>query len=180
MEEFKAVIGKMQGEELRLLALRDVEAAQREGQAKAILIIGTILGLMIAGAAGWSVQRDLTARRAADEHLAQMDGRYRDFLEAAPDAMVVVDPAGDIVLLNLQAEKQFGYSRDEFVGQKVTNIIPEGFAERLLADDTRTAADALAQQIGTGIELTGRRKDGREFPIEMMLSPFGKSRRAPW
>jgi PAS domain S-box-containing protein len=86
--------------------------------------------------------------------------------------MVVVNQAGEIVLLNLQAEKQFGYHRDELVGQPVTNIIPEGFAERLIADDLRSAADALAQQIGTGIELSARRKDGTEFPIEIMLSPL--------
>src|SRR3984893_1984845 len=98
--------------------------------------------------------------------------KYRGLLEAAPDAMVVVNQSGEIVLLNVQAEKQFGYRRDELVGQKVKNIIPEGFAERLIADGTRTAADALAQQIGTGIELQGRRKDGSEFPIEIMLSPL--------
>src|SRR5450830_1507629 len=98
--------------------------------------------------------------------------RFRGLLEAAPDAMVVVNQAGEIVLLNLQAEKQFGYHRDELVGQQVKNIIPEGFAERLIADDLRSAEDALAQQIGTGIELTGRRKDGSEFPIEIMLSPL--------
>src|SRR6202035_1991225 len=62
--------------------------------------------------------------------------------------------------------------RDELVGQKVKNIIPQGFAERLIADGTRSAADALAQQIGTGIELIGRRKDGSEFPLEIMLSPL--------
>ncbi len=98
--------------------------------------------------------------------------KYRGLLEAAPDAMVVVNHGGEIVLLNVQAEKQFGYPRDELVGQKVKNIIPEGFAERLIADGTRTAAEALAQQIGTGIELSGRRKDGSEFPIELMLSPL--------
>jgi PAS domain S-box-containing protein len=65
------------------------------------------------------------------------------------------------VLLNVQAEKQFGYRRDELVGQKVTNIIPQGFAERLIADGTRTAADALEQQIGTGMSSAGLRK-GRE------------------
>jgi PAS domain S-box-containing protein len=101
-----------------------------------------------------------------------MEGRYRGLLEAAPDAMVVVNQAGEIVLLNVQAEKQFGYNRDELVGQQVTNIIPEGFAERLIADDLRSAADALAQQIGTGIELSGQRKDRTEFPIEIMLSPL--------
>ena len=116
--------------------------------------------------------RNITTRRDAEAHLAQMEGRYRGLLEAAPDAMVVVNPAGEIVLLNVQAEKQFGYHRDELVGQKVKNIIPEGFAERLIADGTRSAAEALAQQIGTGIELNGRRKDGTEFPIEIMLSPL--------
>ncbi|MFZ3341742.1 MAG: PAS domain S-box protein [Terriglobales bacterium] len=116
--------------------------------------------------------RDISVRRAAERHLGQMEGRYRGLLEAAPDAMVVVNTAGKIVLLNVQAEKQLGYSRDELVGQKVTNIIPEGFAERLIADGTRTAAEALAQQIGTGIELIARRKDGSEFPIEIMLSPL--------
>jgi PAS domain S-box-containing protein len=75
-------------------------------------------------------------------------------------------------LLNARAEKQFRYRRDELIGQRVTNIIPDGFAERLIADGTRTAAEALAQQIGTGIELTGKRKDGSEFPIEIMLSPL--------
>jgi PAS domain S-box-containing protein len=116
--------------------------------------------------------RDISVRKDAERHLAQMEGRYRGLLEAAPDAMVVVNERGQIVLLNLQAEKQFGYRRDELVGQQVKNIIPVGFAERLIADGTRTAAEALAQQIGTGIELSGLRKDGREFPIEIMLSPL--------
>jgi PAS domain S-box-containing protein len=116
--------------------------------------------------------RDISIRKDAEKHLARMEGRYRGLLEAAPDAMVVVNQNGEIVLLNVQAEKQFGYRRDELVGQKVKNIIPDGFAERLIADGNRSAADALAQQIGTGIELSGRRKDGSRFPIEIMLSPL--------
>jgi len=96
---------------------------------------------------------------AVDKRLAEEEGSYRDLLEAAPDAMVVVNQAGEIVLeivlLNRQAEKQFGYLRAELLGQQVTNIIPDGFAERLAENDLRSAEDALAQQIGTGIELTG-------------------------
>jgi PAS domain S-box-containing protein len=111
---------------------------------------------------------------AAQAHLARMEGRYRGLLEAAPDAMVVVNQAGEIVLLNLQAEKQFGYRRDELLGQQVTNIIPAGFAERLIADEQRSAEEALAQQIGTGIELIALRKDGSVFPIELMLSPLAE------
>ncbi len=129
--------------------------------------LGSADGILVTAAI-----RDISVRKAAEKHLAQMEGRYRGLLEAAPDAMVVVNQSGEIVLLNVQAEKQFGYRRDELLGQKVTNIIPEGFAERLIADGTRTAEDALAQQIGTGIELTGRRKEGSEFPIEIMLSPL--------
>jgi PAS domain S-box-containing protein len=127
---------------------------------------------MVEGILVTAAIRDISVRKAAEEHLVQMEARYRGLLEAAPDAMVVVNHAGNIVLLNVRAEKQFGYHRDELLGQKVKDIIPEGFAERLLADETRTAADALAQQIGTGIELSGRRKDGSEFPIEIMLSPL--------
>jgi PAS domain S-box-containing protein len=115
---------------------------------------------------------DISVRMEAERHLAQMERRYRGLLEAAPDAIVVVNPAGKIVLLNVQAEKQFGYIRDELVGQEVTNIIPEGFAERLIADGNRRASDELTQQIGAGIELSGRRKDGTEFPIEITLSPL--------
>src|SRR4029077_14545989 len=113
-----------------------------------------------------------TIMRLKRETRSQSEARYRGLLEAAPDAMVVVNQSGEIVLLNVQAEKQFGYRRDELVGQKVKNIIPEGFAERLIADGTRTATDALAQPMGTGIELSGRRRDGSEFPIEIMLSPL--------
>jgi len=124
-------------------------------------------GMLVAAAI-----RDIGVRKEAEKHLAQMEARYRGLLEAAPDAMVVVNQGGEIVLLNVQAEKQFGYRRDELLGQQVRAIIPEGFAERLLADGTRTAAEALAQQIGTGIELIGRRKDASGFPIEIMLSPL--------
>jgi len=127
----------------------------------------TVEGVLITAAI-----RDITARKAAEAHLVQMEGRYRGLLEAAPDAMVVVNQRGEIVLLNLRAETQFGYRRDELVGQPVTDLIPHGFAERLIADGTRTASEALAQQIGMGIELTAHRKDGSVFPIEIMLSPL--------
>jgi len=138
-----------------------------------------VLGARGEVVAAVAVYRDITDRKQRVDaahmkahNFAQMEGRYRGLLEAAPDAMVVVNERGDIVLLNLQAERVFGYRRDELVGQPVSNLIPEGFAERLIADETRTAAEALAQQIGAGIELAGRRKDGSSFPIELMLSPL--------
>ena len=181
MDQFQGTVRQMQDEELRLLAQRNAEAKRRLAQTKAVLIFGTVLGLLITAAAGWSVQRDSSRRERAEEMLRDSEEKYRTLLsrdlseskesgekyrgllEAAPDAMVVVKPGGEIVLLNVQAEKQFGYRRDELVGQKVKNIIPKGFAERLIADGTRTAAEALAQQIGNGIELTGGGKMAASF-----------------
>jgi PAS domain S-box-containing protein len=172
MEEFHGVVRQLQKEELRLLALRNADAKLRLSQTKTILVVGSILGLLIASIAAWSVQREGSRRELAEGALLDSEEKFRGLMEAAPDAMVVVNHSGDIVLLNVQAENQFGYLRDELVGQKVNNIIPEGFAERLIVDGTRSAAEALAQQIGTGIDLFGRRKDGSEFPIEIMLSPL--------
>jgi PAS domain S-box-containing protein len=164
-DEFERLVCQMQDEEMKLLALREEDAKRRLTQTKTVLILGTFLGLLITTVAAWSVQRDNSESKDSG-------AKYSGLLEAAPDAMVVVNEGGEIVLLNVQAEKQFGYSRDELLGVKVKNIIPKGFAERLIADGTRTATEALAQQIGTGIELIAQRKNGSEFPIEIMLSPL--------
>jgi PAS domain-containing protein len=101
------------------------------------------------------ISRDMTER-------VNSGAKYRGLLEAAPDAMVVVNQKGGIALLNVQAERRFGYRRDELLGQRVTTIIPEGFAERLLADALRSTAEALEQQIDTGIELIGVRTKARK------------------
>jgi len=125
-----------------------------------------LLGILLAGVL-------ITHRRyVLTRVLDREEKKFRALLEAAPDAMVVVNQGGEIVLLNRQAEKQFGYRRDELLGKNVKNIILEGFAERLIADALRSAEDALAQEIGSGVELMGRRKDGSDFPIEIMLSPL--------
>ena len=149
------------------------ELRHRRKDGTVMTVETTVRSIDFEGAAALlSMARDVTARQAAERHLEQMEGQYRGLLEAAPDAMVVVDQSGEIVLVNVQAETQFGYRRDELLGQPVTSIIPEGFAERLVTDATRSETDALAQEIGTGIELSGKRKDGAVFPIEIMLSPL--------
>ena len=111
------------------------------------------------------ITRDVSERR-------EIEAKYRGLLEAAPDAMVVTNQGGEIVLLNLQAEKQFGYRRDELVGKKLNSIIPKGFEEPPLAHGTGFRDDPMMQLAGTSIELQGRRKDGSDFPIEVVLSPL--------
>jgi diguanylate cyclase (GGDEF)-like protein/PAS domain S-box-containing protein len=168
----QAIVHDLQNEELRLLELRRAASSRSEEGSQRAAIFGSVLGLLIVSAAAWSARRDAGVRKAAARQVAQVEGRYRGLLEAAPDAMVVVNQGGEIVLSNLQAEKQFGYGSGELLGRQVTSIIPQGFAERLVADGTRSAAEALVQQTGKGIELSAKRKDGSEFPIEIMLSPL--------
>jgi len=98
--------------------------------------------------------RDITARKDAELHLAQMERRYRGLLEAAPDPMLLVDQRGEIVIVNLQAEIQFGYRRGELVGQAVRSIIAD------FPDQPHSSG---------GIELVGRHRTGSEFPIEIMV-----------
>ena len=149
------------------------EILTRSGARRLIRWNNTILRSAIGEVIGTArIGDDITERKDAEKHRARMEERFRGLLEAAPDAMVVVNRDGNIVLLNVQAEKQFGYRRDELLGRRIKSIIPDGFAERLIADALRSAEDALSQRIGTGIELTGRRGDGSEFPIEIMLSPL--------
>src|SRR3989338_11586081 len=104
-------------------------------------------------------------RRRAEE-------RFRGLLEAAPDAIVIVDGRGRITLVNAQTETLFGYSRDDLLGQPVELLVPERFRDRHGAHRDRYGADARTRSMGDGLDLTGRRKDGSEFPVEISLSPL--------
>jgi PAS domain S-box-containing protein len=100
------------------------------------------------------------------------DGLHLLLFDAAPDAMVVVNGAGRIRLVNLQAEKEFGYCGAELLGEPVDMLIPERFREKHLLNRLKHAADPRAAMISRGIEPLGRRKDGSEFPVEIVLSDF--------
>jgi PAS domain S-box-containing protein len=98
--------------------------------------------------------------------------KYRLLLDASLDAMIVVNGVGAIVLVNDQAAKRFGYAPDELLGMPVTAIVPIGVADRLPEHDLRSVSDAIVEHVGTDDVLKGRRNDGSEFPIEIMLSPL--------
>ncbi len=103
--------------------------------------------------------------------MRRVDLPDRQLLDAAPDAMVVVDLDGHIVLVNKQTESLFGYRREELLGQVVEILIPERFRDRHPARREHYFHAPQIRPMGQGLELCGQRKDGSEFPVEISLSP---------
>jgi PAS domain S-box-containing protein len=117
---------------------------------------GTITGLS-------AVVRDISAQQRAGS-------RFRGLLEAAPDATVCVDESGRIVLVNAQAERLFGYPREELAGQPVEILVPDAIKAGHPALRAGYAADLRPRLMGAGLDLSARRRDGTTFPAEIALS----------
>jgi len=100
------------------------------------------------------------------------DNRYRRLLEAAPDGIVEVDSSGRIVLVNSQAERMFGYRREELLGKSVEVLMPERFRGRHPAHRDRYSAHSVTRPMGSGLDLRAVRADGTEFAVDINLSPF--------
>jgi len=99
------------------------------------------------------------------------DAYFRNLLESAPDAMVIINEAGEIAIVNAQAEQMFCYGRKEMLGQKIEFLLPDRLRDKHVAHRDSFTRKPNLRPMGASLDLVGRRKDGSEFPVEISLSP---------
>jgi PAS domain S-box-containing protein len=163
---------RIQAQEIPVIVLMSLAdealavAALQEG-AEDYLLKEQVAGSMLVRALRYAIER-----KRAEKLLRTSEERFRGVFEGAPDAMVVINGAGRIVLVNAQTEVLFGYARAEILGQPVECLIPERFWTSHVAYRRRYVENPHVRPMGGGLDIYGRRKDGSEFPVAINLSPL--------
>ena len=164
-EEVNLLLAAIKEEEDRLMVQRS--RALRSSASKTKMTMGVLAGLsfIFIFCAGLIVQKEIAAR-------ARVEEQFRNLLEFAPDSIVVVNQKGEIVLVNAQTERLFGYTRRELSRQRVEMLMPLRFHQQHPGHRNGFFAEPKIRPIGAGLELYGLRKNGVEFPVEVSLSPL--------
>jgi PAS domain S-box-containing protein len=168
----QVLVTQMLQEENNLLRERTAEENRRSTLARAVIVAGNMLALILFLGAVLAIYQLRTKTQQGEDARKRAEAKFRSLLKAAPDAMVVVDRDGKIVLVNAQAQKVFGYRREELLGQMIEMLIPERFREKHSGHRTVFSTHPRLREMGAGLELYGLRKDGSEFPVEISLGPL--------
>jgi len=177
--EYRAVIGRMQDEERRLLALRLADAQRSTSQIKITLLLGTFLGLLITVAAGWSVQRDNSRRETAEEALRESERKYRTLIQGVREyAILMLGLQGEIRSWNPGAERMTGCTQEEITGHNFSFFFSPDDVERGRPEEILRLAAASGQHEKQGMRV---RKNSSRFLVHASYTasrdPNGQLRR---
>ncbi len=111
-----------------------------------------------------SIVRDISADNSSEAY-------FRNVLESAPDAMVIIDHYGKIAIVNGRAEQMFGHTREDMLGKEIEYLLPDEFRDKHISHRAAYAREPYLRPMGVGMDLRGKRKDGSLFPVEISLSP---------
>jgi len=165
MDQMRVLLTEMEQEEQDLLAKVQAKAVTHNR----IMISTFVLASFLAGlgliAVLYRLPRDLREQQLAE-------ARFRSIVEAAQTGMVMVDQTGTIVMVNKLVEQQFGYPREELLGRKIEMLVPERYRTQHWDQQSRFSHAPTARAMGAGLDLSGLRWDGTEFPVEIGLSPI--------
>ena len=146
-----------------------ISGPARASLSSTIMSLGGVTLVLLSSVALNRIDAERRRTRAA---LEASEARFRGLLETAPDPIVTVDRAGRITFTNAQAERAFGYQREELLGQEVEVLVPERLRETHRRHREQYIAAPSVRKMGQGLALCGRRKDGPELPLDISLSPL--------